>query len=90
MLQKIGRLLTLAFIGFLPWSVIVTVGGTERLDIDSMRFCKEIFMAIIFLVAIFDIGKKKYRPTFDVLDGVIVLYIITLLLVSFFTNSTPA
>lgn len=45
-------------------------------------------MALIFLIAIIDIWKKKYRPTFDILDAAIFLYIATLLVVSFFTDTS--
>lgn len=90
MLQKIGRLLILVFIGFLPWSVIVTVTGMERLDIEMMRFCKEILIGIIILVAFLDMWRKKYRMTFDILDGTILLYILTLLVVSFSTITSAS
>lgn len=87
MLQKIGRLLILFFVGFLPWSVIVTVFGMERMDIQMMRFCKEALIGIIVIVALLDMWRKKYRMTFDILDGAILLYILTLLIVSFSTNT---
>jgi hypothetical protein len=88
MLQKIGRFLVLFLAGFLPWSVIVSVTGTERLDIGIMRFAKEILLAVIIMVAVWDMWKKKYRPTFDQIDGAIGLYILTLIAVSVITQTS--
>jgi len=53
-LQKIGRFLILFFAGFLPWSVIISVTGTEKLDIEMFRFAKEILLALILLVGLTD------------------------------------
>lgn len=89
MLQKIGRLLVLFLIGFLPWSVIVSVFGTERLGIELFRFTKEVIIGIILLIALLDAWKKRYKVAFDRLDVCIVLYIVTLLVVSLFTQASP-
>lgn len=87
-LQKIGRFLILFFAGFLPWSVIVSVTGTERLDISVMRFIKEIILAVTFLVLVVDMWRKKYRPTFDILDGAIASYASVLIVISLSTHTT--
>ncbi|MCB9806577.1 hypothetical protein H6768_01515 [Candidatus Peribacteria bacterium] len=78
-LQKIGRFLILFFAAMLPWSVIVSVAGVERLDISITRFSKEIILLVFSFVLIADMWRKKYRPTFDILDGAIVCYVIALL-----------
>jgi hypothetical protein len=85
-LQKIGRFLIFFLAGFLPWSVIVSVTGTEQLDIGMMRFAKEILLAGIIFVAVMDMWKQKYRPTFDKIDGAIGIYILTLIAISIGTG----
>ncbi len=87
MLQKIGRYLTFFFIGFLPWSVIVTVFGTERLGIDAMSFCKETLVVVIVPLALIDGAQKRFRLRFDFLDVAIFLYITTLIIVSMVTKT---
>lgn len=87
-LQKIGRFLVFFLAGFLPWSVIVSVTGTERLDIELMRFAKEILLAGIIFVAVLDMWKQKYRPTFDKIDGAIGIYILTLIAISIGTGTS--
>jgi glucan phosphoethanolaminetransferase (alkaline phosphatase superfamily) len=82
-LQKIGRLFILFFAGFLPWSVIVSVTGTERFHLEIFRFTKEIFLVFILVIGIIDMWKKKYRPKFDLLDGTIFIYVLTLMAISF-------
>jgi O-antigen ligase len=87
-LQKIGRALTLFLVGFLPWSVIVSVTCTEQLHIGVMRFAKEILLAVIILVAMLDMWKQKYRPIFDKIDILIGIYVATLIFISFITETT--
>lgn len=87
-LQKIGRFLVLFFVGFLPWSVIVSVTGTERLGIEMMRFAKEIILAVIVMVAVGDMWRKKYRPHFDKIDASIGIYILTLIAISIGTGTS--
>lgn len=81
-LQKIGRFLVFFLAGFLPWSVIVSVTGTERLDIELMRFAKEILLAGVIFVAALDMWKHRYRPIFDKIDLVIGIYILILIAIS--------
>lgn len=88
MLQKIGRTSVLFLIGFLPWSVVVSVFGTERLGIELFRFAKEAIIGIIVVLGVLDAWKKRYRATFDILDGSIVLYVTVLLVVSLFTQAS--
>lgn len=78
----------LFFAGFLPWSVIVSVTGTERLDIEMMRFAKEIILAVIVMVAVGDMWRKKYRPHFDKIDASIGIYILTLIAISIGTGTS--
>lgn len=87
-LQKIGRFLVLFLAGFLPWSVIVSVTGTERLDIELMRFTKEILLAVIIIVAVADMWRKKYRPHFDKIDAAIGIYILVLIAISASTGTS--
>lgn len=81
-LQKIGRFLILFFAGFLPWSVLISVTGTEKLGIEMFRFAKEILLALILLVGLTDMWMKKFRPKFDLLDGAILAYTLTLVAIS--------
>lgn len=87
-LKKIGRFLLLVFAGFLPWSVIVSVTGTERLGIEMMRFTKEFFLLLIFLVGLLDMWRRRYRPSFSMIEGAILLYILTLITVSIATGTS--
>lgn len=87
-LQKIGRFLVLFLAGFLPWSVIVSVTGTERLGIELMRFTKEILLAVIVFIAVVDMWRKKYRPHFDRIDAVIGIYILILIAISASTGTS--
>jgi hypothetical protein len=88
MLQKIGRFLTLLFIGFLPWSVIFSVFGSERIWIDALRLSKEIFLILIVWVGILDIFQRKIRIRLDSIDICILLYIFSLLVVSVLTHTS--
>lgn|GEM_PF-1122661 len=88
MVQKIGRFFTLLFVGFLPWSVVISVFGTERLGFEIVRFSKEIFLFVLICAFLCDVIKNKKRIIFDSIDVFIGLYITTLLFVSVFT-STP-
>jgi len=87
-LQKIGRFLVLFLAGFLPWSVIVSVTGTEQLDIGMMRFAKEILLTVIMIVAIVDMWRKKYRPQFDKIDAAIGIYVLVLVAISASTGTS--
>ncbi len=87
-LQKIGRFLVLFLAGFLPWSVIVSVTGTERLDIGIIRFAKEILLAVIIMVAVGDMWRKKYLPQFDKIDAAIGIYILVLIAISASTGTS--
>lgn len=87
MIQKIGRQAVLFFMALLPWSVIISVFGDEQLGIGIFRFWKEIVMGGIFVLFCLDAYKKK-NFTYDILDGVIVLYMAWLVIVSFF-NDVP-
>ncbi|MBP7806459.1 hypothetical protein KA057_02135 [Candidatus Gracilibacteria bacterium] len=82
MVQKIGRFLILFFIGFLPWSVALTVLGTERLGLEWMRFSKEIFLGVIITLGIIDALLKRRKIVFGSIDIFIALYVVTLLAVS--------
>ncbi len=87
MIQKIGRQAVLFFMALLPWSVIISVFGDEQLGIGIFRFWKEIVMGGVFVLCCFDVYKKK-NFTYDILDGAIVLYMVWLVIVSFF-NDVP-
>lgn len=46
-IKTLGRFLTLFFIAFLPWSVVISVLGTEKIHLDIFRFTKEIIIILI-------------------------------------------
>lgn len=83
MLQKFGRLFLFFLIGFLPWSVIVSVFGTEKLGISLFHFSKEIILGIILLLGVVDMWRRGFRIKLDILDISILLYIFTLIAISF-------
>ncbi len=83
MLQKFGRLFLFFLIGFLPWSVIVSVFGTEKLGISFFHFSKEIILGIILLLGVVDMWRRGFRIKLDILDISILLYIFTLIAISF-------
>jgi len=87
MVQKIGRFFTFLFVGFLPWSVVISVFGTERLDFGLVRFSKEIFLVVLVCTFLYDFIKNKKRVIFDSIDLFIGLYVVSLLLVSLFTGT---
>lgn len=88
LLQKIGRFLVLFLVGFLPWSVIVSVTGTERFGLELMRFAKEILLAAILVVVGLDMWRKKYHPRFNKIDAVIGIYILVLITISASTGTS--
>lgn len=83
-LEKIGRRLVLLFMALLPWSVIISVFGSEELHIGLFRFWKEAALASILIVFLLDAYRKKIQYSYDLLDIFIVLYILWLVGVSFF------
>lgn len=49
-----------------------------------MRFSKELLLALIAIVGIFDAIQKRRKVIFESVDLFIILYVLTLLFVSFF------
>lgn len=84
--QKIGRFLTLFFVAFLPWSVAFSVLGTERLHLDIFRFSKEIIIALIGGIYVFESVKKRIKITIDAFDIATIAFTLTLLGVSVWHN----
>jgi hypothetical protein len=70
-IENIGRIVTLCFVALLPWSVIFSVFGTERLHLDIARYFKEIFLGVIGILYIYEIIKRKLKITFDTIDWAI-------------------
>ena len=87
MIEKIGQKAVLFFIALLPWSVIISVFGSEQLHMGLFRFWKEIVMGIIFVLFCVDSYRKK-KLTYDGIDIAILLYILWLITVSIF-HSVP-
>ena len=87
MIEKIGQKAVLFFIALLPWSVIISVFGSEQLHMGLFRFWKEIVMGIIFVLFCIDSNRKK-KLTYDGIDIAILLYILWLITVSIF-HSVP-
>ena len=87
MIEKIGQKAVLFFIALLPWSVIISVFGSEQLHMGLFRFWKEIAMGIIFVLFCVDSYRKK-KLTYDGIDIAILLYILWLITVSIF-HSVP-
>lgn len=84
--QKIGRLLTLFFVAFLPWSVVFSVLGTERLHLDIFRFSKEIIIAMIGGLYLFQSVKKRIKITIDAFDVATIAFVLVLIGVSVWQN----
>ena len=87
MIEKIGQKAVLFFIALLPWSVIISVFGSEQLHMGLFRFWKEIAMGIIFVLFCVDSYRKK-KLTYDGIDIAILFYILWLITVSIF-HSVP-
>lgn len=87
MIEKIGQKAVLFFIALLPWSVIISVFGSEQLHMGLFRFWKEIVMGIIFVLFCIDSYRKK-KLTYDGIDIAILFYILWLITVSIF-HSVP-
>lgn len=81
-MQKIGQYLIYILVGLLPWSVIISVFGTYQLEIGGIRFFKEILVALITGVYLYDAWKKKTKIQLDTLDYAIIGYICVLLWIS--------
>lgn len=89
-IEKIGRILTLFFMAILPWSVALSVFGTEIIHLNVVRYFKEIFLVTIALLYLYDaLLRKKVTITFDRIDVTIFAFIGILLLVSFFNGTSP-
>jgi len=87
-IEKIGRILTLFFIAILPWSVVLSVFGTEIIHLSIARYFKEIFLVTIALLYTYDVILRKIKITFDSIDKAILIFIGILLLVSFFNGTS--
>lgn len=87
-IKKIGRFLTLFFIAFLPWSVVISVLGTEKMHLDIFRFTKEIIIVVIAACYFFENIKKRIKRVFDVFDWVTILFAFILVVVSIFQHTT--
>lgn len=58
-IEKIGRILTLFFIAALPWSVMISVIGVLKFDIQILRYWKEVFLMILCCVFIIEVWRKR-------------------------------
>ncbi len=67
-IKTLGRFLTLFFIAFLPWSVVISVLGTEKIHLDIFRFTKEIVIILIAWLYLVDSFKKRIRFSVDLFD----------------------
>jgi len=87
-IENIGKFFTLFLVAFLPWSVIFSVLGTERLWLNIARFSKEILVIIIVILYVIDVIKRKIKIWFDLFDGLTLAFIGILLWVSFFQGTS--
>ncbi|MEI6711287.1 MAG: hypothetical protein WCK88_03545 [bacterium] len=87
-IKTIGRFLTLFFIAFLPWSVVISVLGTEKMHLGIFRFIKEIIIAIIAGCYIFESMKKKIKIALDSFDIVTIIFALVLIVVSILQHTS--
>jgi hypothetical protein len=84
--EKIGKQGLNLFVILLPWSVLMSVFGGEKLGLEIIRFWKEILLFLIFLVYAIDAYKKREKISVDSIDVTIFLYVFWLLLISVFNH----
>lgn len=85
-IEKIGRILTLFFIAALPWSVMISVIGVLKFDIQILRYWKEVFLMILFFVFAIEVYKKRISFQYDNIDILIFLFSLCLIIVTIFNN----
>lgn len=88
--EKIGKQALHLFVILLPWSVLMSVFGGEKLGFDVIRFWKEMLLFFIFVVYVIVAYKKKEKISVDVIDGAILFYVFWLLLISSFNHVSLA
>lgn len=81
-MQKIGQYLIYILVGLLPWSVIISVFGTYQLEVGGIRFFKEILVALITIVYLYDAWRKKIKFHIDTLDYAMIGYLSVLMAIS--------
>lgn len=82
MLQKIGKWLVYVLVWFLPWSVLFSVVFSVKLDIDFLRYIKELCILWIVSVGAAYAWKNKKKISLDRLDVIVLLYILALIIIS--------
>lgn len=86
--EKIGKQAFNLFVILLPWSVLMSVFGGEKLDFEVIRFWKEILLFFIFVLYSIDAYRKKEKISADSIDVAILLYVFWLLLISAFNHAS--
>jgi len=81
-IKKISRCSIHFLVAFLPWSVAFSVLSTERLNIDIFRFSKEIIIACIACLYVYEVIKRKIKIQIDIFDTTVLCFIFTLITVS--------
>ncbi len=82
MFDRIFRL----FIIILPWSVLMSVFLGTKLGIPGVSYFKEVFLIALGGIIAYEYYKKKELPKLDILDSLVVGYILILILITLFNG----
>lgn len=73
----------------LPFTTILSVWTREKLGIPGFAFYKELLMLVMFLSVAWYHVRGKLAIKWSWIDGLILTYIVTMLVVSIFTTGLP-
>ena len=88
MSEKICRQLILFFVALLPWSVVISVFGWDKLHLGIFHFWKEIYLFCLFIFFVYQYYRGRIPRTFDRIDIAILAYFVWLIVVSFLHHTS--
>lgn len=66
----------------------MSVLGSEQMNLSIFKFAKEIIIVLIVILYLLDVIKRKVKIWFDIFDGVTIAFILTLIGVSVFQETS--
>jgi len=73
----------------LPFTTILSIWMKQKFGLGGFGFYKEVLLALMFLSVAWYHVRGKLKIQWSWLDGLILAYIVTMILVSFFTTGIP-
>lgn len=74
---------------FLPFTTVITVFTKQVLDLPGVGFYKEFFLAILCMIIVWKHKTNKIAWKTHWIDVLIVIYMITMVVISLFTTGIP-